>query len=71
MPKNRWLYMGLLIIAAAACIWDGAWLTKRIEFAVPYAVGVGAILIIVGLVVESKKKKEGVSDPNAPNPPKP
>lgn len=71
MPKNRWLYIGLLTIAGAALIYVGAWLTQRIDFIVPYAFGVGVVLIIVGLVQEAKKKKDGDAAPEGapPTPP--
>ncbi len=68
MPKNRWIYVGILFVAAAALIWAGTELGKRIEAAVPYAGLLGAVLIIVGLVIESKKKKEQA--PEIPETPK-
>lgn len=66
MPKNKLLYFGLLVVAAAALIYVGAWLTARISFAVPYAIGVGALMIIAGLVMEAKKKKEAPTDGSPP-----
>jgi uncharacterized membrane protein YfcA len=72
MPQNKLLYLGLLIVAAAALIYVGAWLTAKIEFAVPYAIGVGAIMIIAGLVMESKKKKAAAEESTtSPAPPTP
>lgn len=71
MPQNKLLYLGLLIVAASALIWVGAWLTARIEFAVPYAIGVGALMIIGGLIMEARKKKaaqEGGETPPTPPP---
>ena len=56
MPKNKLLYLGLLVVAAAALIYIGAWLATYLLPAVPYAIAVGAVFIIVGLVLESKKK---------------
>jgi hypothetical protein len=66
MPKNKLLYVGLLVIAASAIIWIGAWLTEHIKFAVPYALGVGALMIIGGLVMEAKKKKDTAETPPTP-----
>jgi hypothetical protein len=69
MPQNKLLYIGLLVVAASALIWVGAWLTARIEFAVPYAIGVGALMIIAGLVMEAKKKKAAAAGENPPQTP--
>ena len=61
MPKNRWIYIGILIVAAAALIWAATEIGNRIIFAMPYVGGVGIILIVVGLVLESKKKAEAAA----------
>ncbi|MCC7231269.1 MAG: hypothetical protein IT203_12825 [Fimbriimonadaceae bacterium] len=66
MPTNKLLYIGRLVGAAAALISVGAWLTARISFAVPYAIGVGALMIIAGLVMEAKKKKAPPTDGTPP-----
>jgi|GEM_PF-2323413 len=68
MPKNRWIYVGILFVVASALIFVGTELGKRIEFAVPYALGVGVILIGIGLFFESKKKKEGALEEAPPVP---
>lgn len=69
MPQNKLLYLGLLIVAASALIYFGAWLADHIRWAVPYAIGIGAVLIIVGLVLEARKKKAAVQEPVEPVPP--
>ena len=52
MPKNRLMYIGIILIVAAASLWAGAELTRRTEWMVPY-LGVGGILLVVlGVVLE-------------------
>jgi hypothetical protein len=58
MPKNPLLKYGLLVVAAAALIFAGYWVTTNIVYFVPIAFGIGSLLIILGLVQESKKKKD-------------
>lgn len=58
MPRNPFIYYGLLVIVAAAAIYVGAWLTRQIEFVVPYAIAAGILLVIVGLIAESRKRKD-------------
>lgn len=69
MPKNKLLYLGLLVVAAAAFIFVGAKLATFMEPAVPYAVAVGALLIVVGLVMESRKKGAAADSETPPAPP--
>jgi hypothetical protein len=57
MPQNKLLYLGLLVVAASALIYAGYWITTNIVYFVPIAFGIGALLIILGLVQEGKKKK--------------
>ncbi len=35
MPENRLMYFGIVLIVAAAGVWLGAELTRRIEWMVP------------------------------------
>lgn len=58
MPKNRWIYVGILVVAAAALIWAATEIGTRIVGFMPYVGALGVVLIIVGLVLESKKKQE-------------
>jgi hypothetical protein len=58
MPDNRLIYLGIVAIIAAASVWLGAELTRRIEWAVPYVGGAGIILVIVGVVRELWKQKD-------------
>jgi len=69
MPSNRVMYIGVLLVAAAACIYVGAWLTKRIEWIVPYIFGLGALLLIAGMILEVRKRKSKPGpQPEAPKP---
>ena len=69
MPKNKLLYYGLLVIAGAGLIYAADWLTTKIVYFVPVALGVGVLMIIGGLVLEAKKSKQASlqsqSDPPA------
>ncbi len=66
MPQNKLLYYGLLVIAASALIYAGNWLVTKIAFIVPFTIGVGALMIIGGLVMESKKKKAAAAQQTPP-----
>jgi len=55
MPKNVMLYLGTLIVAASALLWLGAKLTQMVEWILPYTAGAGVLLLIIGLVFESRK----------------
>lgn len=55
MPKNRLLYLGILVIVASVLLWIGAELTKRVEWILPYTGGLGVLLLIVGFFVEVRK----------------
>jgi hypothetical protein len=44
--------VGTMLIVAAASIWLGAELTRRIEWAVPYAGGLGVVLMVAGVARE-------------------
>jgi len=52
MPENRLLYLGILAIVAAASLWVGAELTRRIEWTVPYVGGAGIALVVLGVTLE-------------------
>lgn len=66
MPQNKLLYLGLLVVAASALIYAGYWVTTNIVYFVPIAFGVGALLIIVGLVQEGNKKKAAATPEDPP-----
>ena len=52
MPNNRLMYVGIVLIVAAASVWLGAELTRRIVGAVPYVGGAGIILVVAGVARE-------------------
>lgn len=57
MPDNRVMYIGIVLVVAAACLWVGAELTRRIEWTVPYIGGAGVVLIVLGVVLEFWKHR--------------
>lgn len=57
MPENRLMYFGIVLIVAAASLWLGAELTRRIEWAVPYIGGAGVVLIVLGVILEFTKAR--------------
>jgi hypothetical protein len=52
MPKNRIIYVGVVLLVATALLWIGAELTRRIEVAFPYLAGLAAALILFGAIQE-------------------
>ncbi len=70
MPKNRLIYYGVLIVVGSALIWIGAWLTKQIEWILPYTGAAGIVLMLVGLALELRKRAEPpAEEPASPPPP--
>lgn len=57
MPKNPLVYYGLLMIVAAAAVYAGEWVTRQIVFMVPFALGLGILMVLVGAIYEARKKK--------------
>ncbi|HVL39159.1 MAG TPA: hypothetical protein VM328_07190 [Fimbriimonadaceae bacterium] len=58
MPKNKLIYFGMLVVAAAALLWAGGKVINYIEWFLPWAGGVGIVLILIGILLEMKKKNE-------------
>jgi hypothetical protein len=58
MPKNSIMYLGVLVVAASALLWLGAQVAKVIEWALPWAGGIGVILIIAGVFMELRKRAQ-------------
>ncbi len=83
MPRNKMIYVGVLMVAAAALLYIGGLLIRTIEWFSPWAAGVGVALILIGLFVEMRKsgkpkptlsdtaatKQETISSPSAQNKP--
>jgi hypothetical protein len=38
MPKNRLMYLGIILIVAGVSLWGGAELSRRTEWMVPYII---------------------------------
>jgi hypothetical protein len=62
MPKNRFIYFGILIVAATALLWLGAEILTKIVYIFPWTAGVGALLIVIGVLMEARKPKESVAE---------
>lgn len=52
MPNNRVIYWGIVVLVATMLLWIGAELTKRIEWALPYAGGTGVLMVVGGFIYE-------------------
>jgi len=52
MPKNRLMYIGIVLIVAGASLWLGAELARRTEWMVPYVGGAGILLVVLGAAME-------------------
>ncbi|MDW8052748.1 MAG: hypothetical protein RMJ83_09765 [Armatimonadota bacterium] len=58
MPRNRAIYLGVLIVAASALIYIGGQIIRFIEWFLPWAAGVGVALILIGLYSELQKNRK-------------
>lgn len=58
MPKNRVIYIGVLIIAAVAVIYLAKEFTQFVAFILPWALGLGVLLVLAGVMWEAKKSKD-------------
>ena len=52
MPNNRIIYWGIVLLVVTVLLWIGAELTKRIEWALPYAGGLGVAMVVGGFIYE-------------------
>lgn len=55
MPRNKLMYIGVLVVAAAALLYIGGQVIRTIEWFLPWAAGIGVALILVGLFIEMQK----------------
>lgn len=60
MPTNKLIYFGVIVIAASALLWVGAWLARRAEWILPYTGIAGVLLVLIGLFLELKRKEASV-----------
>ncbi|MBX3146832.1 MAG: hypothetical protein KF785_08665 [Gemmatimonadales bacterium] len=56
MPKNRVIYLGLVLVVATALVWLGAEFTRRVEPLLPYTIVVGIALLVIGAGTEVYRK---------------
>jgi len=55
MPKNRLIYIGVLVIAACTLLYVAFQFTKFVQPILPYALGVGIVMVVGGFFWEAKK----------------
>lgn len=58
MPRNRFIYWGIVTLVATVSLWLGAELTKRVEYILPYTGGLAVAMIISGFVYEWRKTRK-------------
>lgn len=61
MPRNKWIYYGVLLVAASALIYIGGRLISLIEWILPWTAGVGVTMILIGLLTEMQKNNKPAS----------
>jgi hypothetical protein len=57
MPKNRAIYVAVLVIAASGLLYLGNLLTTSVRPMLPWTTGIGILLLIVGIFYEAQAKK--------------
>jgi len=57
MTNNRCLNLGLLLLITSGLVWLGATLTRHVDWLLPYVAGAGAVLILIGAVIEIKASR--------------
>jgi len=57
MPNNRVIYWGIVVLVVTVLLWIGAELIKRIEWILPYAAGIGVLMVVSGFIYELWKKR--------------
>lgn len=57
MPKNKLIYYGILLVAAAALLYLGYYIFTKAMAVVIGVASIGIIMIIVGMAMESQKRK--------------
>lgn len=55
MPRNKVMYVGVVVLAASVLLWLGAALLRNIEWILPWSAGVGIALILIGMAMELRK----------------
>jgi hypothetical protein len=57
LPKNRLIYLGVLVVAACALLYGAFHFTALVQPILPWTLGVGALLIVIGIFIEANKSK--------------
>ncbi|MCS7208996.1 MAG: hypothetical protein NZ874_05425 [Fimbriimonadales bacterium] len=73
MPRNKAIYVGVLVVAASALLYIGGQIIRLIEWFLPWSTAVGIGLILIGLYAEMQKarKPKLLGDETAATAPKP
>ncbi len=58
MPRNRVMYVGVLVLSASALLYLGGVLIKLIEWILPWTAGAGVLLILIGIWMEAQKSRK-------------
>lgn len=58
MPRNKMIYVGVLLVAASALLYLGGLLIRSIEWFLPWSAGAGVALILIGLFAEMQKSRK-------------
>jgi heme A synthase len=58
MPRNKAIYVGVLVVAASALLYIGGQIIRTIEWFLPWAAGVGVAQILIGLFAEMQKSRK-------------
>lgn len=66
MPTNKLIYFGVIVIAASVLLWLGAQLAKLVEWILPYTGIAGILLVMIGLFLELKRRKDATVTPASP-----
>jgi hypothetical protein len=61
MPNNRVIYWGIVVLVITVLLWIGAEVIKRIEWILPYAAGIGVLMVVAGFIYEFWKKRAAAS----------
>jgi hypothetical protein len=58
MPRNRFIYWGIVTLVATVSLWLGAELTKRVEYVLPYTGSLAIAMIVGGFIYEWRKTRK-------------
>ncbi len=61
MPRNKVMYVGVLVLSASVLLFLGAMLLNYIQWILPWSAGVGIALILIGIGMELRKSARAKS----------